>query len=605
MATLPALRPSYTSWTAPGSDGIPGSLRPAPPPQLPPKVLPTTSVSTAGATDAKIVRKGLERAGYGAGRVASASLRAAPAVGVLTSFRDYGIDDPSVDSSAGGTLRALRQGNLGDAGRSLSKGALETGMDLGSSAAKVADILPGVDASGAYNRLLRSTFGDQLIDRTGRTDAPAQAASGPLRASQALPQGMTPSTAVQGRGGASYAALDPRRTDINPADIRLGASRDFTNELNAVPADLPGGMRPGVIIKTEDANGNVTYSGSNVKAGAMMVDGPGRTLRQDGAVTTFNGGTGLAGGYGGTAAPAGPSGFDRGTAGGVGDLGVGYSARLRDQNDLTAASSITLRPEERMAMRENVDQRQQLRMKEEGEMGRAQLTANVSLRNNERNANVAMRGQDLELQGRILPAQQKMLYERQMAVMKGQLLQRAGGDYRAAALMADQLGLPFGEDFRKAVTENQAVARGRVDNAGKMFEGQVIGPDGKPDKAAETRALQLAQSETGGAFGDADVAQQAAELPERLRRARLLESANARRNPLPWNKTPAFSNLPSAAALDTAEYEQVGMLEGAFMPGREWGDHRLRLRDGTTMIFGQDVVDQAGLKTTLRQGAKQ
>jgi hypothetical protein len=125
MATLPALRPSYTSWTAPGSDGIPGSLRPAPPPQLPPKVLPTTAVSTAGASDAKIVRKGLERAGYGAGRVASASLRAAPAVGALAGFGDYGIDDPGFDSSLGGTARAMRQGNLGDAGRSLSKGALD------------------------------------------------------------------------------------------------------------------------------------------------------------------------------------------------------------------------------------------------------------------------------------------------------------------------------------------------------------------------------------------------------------------------------------------------------------------------------------------------
>lgn len=83
------------------------------------------------------------------------------------------------------------------------------------------------------------------------------------------------------------AAADPRRLDMDPSRASLGASRDFTNELSGRPSGklpgLPSDLRQGVVHKTVDAQGRVTYSGRNVGVNGdgetQMVDGTGRTLR--------------------------------------------------------------------------------------------------------------------------------------------------------------------------------------------------------------------------------------------------------------------------------------------------------------------------------------
>ena len=97
-------------------------------------------------------------------RLAGAFAPAAAGADVVSHFNDYKIDDPSVDSSAKGTWNALRRGDFSGAGQSLSKGALEAGMDLGSAAANVADlVVPGTaPVSRAYDGMLRNTFGSQL-----------------------------------------------------------------------------------------------------------------------------------------------------------------------------------------------------------------------------------------------------------------------------------------------------------------------------------------------------------------------------------------------------------------------------------------------------------
>ena len=95
----------------------------------------------------------------------------AAGVDVVSRLGDYRIDDPEVDSSVAGTLRAVKAGDFGGAGRSLSKGALEAGMDVGSFAANTADLFVPGDApvSRAYDRMLRGAFGDQLISNSGNT----------------------------------------------------------------------------------------------------------------------------------------------------------------------------------------------------------------------------------------------------------------------------------------------------------------------------------------------------------------------------------------------------------------------------------------------------
>lgn len=110
---------------------------------------------------------------YGAGKVVGGAVRrlgpAAAGAGVVSSFNDYKINDPEVDSSAAGTFEAIKSGDFAGAGRSISKGALETAMDLGSAGAKAADFFVPGDApvSTAYDKFLRNQFGDQLAPAPG------------------------------------------------------------------------------------------------------------------------------------------------------------------------------------------------------------------------------------------------------------------------------------------------------------------------------------------------------------------------------------------------------------------------------------------------------
>lgn len=82
------------------------------------------------------------------------------------------------------------------------------------------------------------------------------------------------------------AALQPANVDPR--------SRDFTAELNAAPANLPAGLREGVIYKTVDPKtGRVAYSGKNVgydpNTPTQFVDGTGRTLPTRGGLQVVSG----------------------------------------------------------------------------------------------------------------------------------------------------------------------------------------------------------------------------------------------------------------------------------------------------------------------------
>lgn len=86
-------------------------------------------------------------------------------------------------------------------------------------------------------------------------------------------------------------AQDPRLLNGDTSRPELGQSRDFTNELSGRPGgrmpQLPSDLREGVVHKTVDAQGRVTYSGRNVGQWAdgstQMVDGMGRGLKMRGS----------------------------------------------------------------------------------------------------------------------------------------------------------------------------------------------------------------------------------------------------------------------------------------------------------------------------------
>lgn len=186
------------------------------------------AVEDAAVKGSKFVQ-GATRAGRIAGRLASTFGPAAAGADVVSHFNDYKLKDPNVDSSAMGTLRAVGQGDWAGAGRSLSKGAIEAGMDLGSTAAGVADLagyLPGVDhgfATKAYKGMLRNTFGDDLQDNTGGRVLPTAAA----------PQRVAPTAA----------AASPASTAETPTPIDLSQRKQLRDVQTIRDGQIADGMQ--------------------------------------------------------------------------------------------------------------------------------------------------------------------------------------------------------------------------------------------------------------------------------------------------------------------------------------------------------------------------
>lgn len=260
-----------------------------PPGWTPPSAAPTAAPTAASAKAPMPSTGGIRRAGealksgatnlvkspvktlaYGTGNLASKVVKGAPlALGAHTvsHFNDYKIDDPGVDSSAAGTLAAITKGDFAGAGRSLSKGALEASMDLGSAGANLLDyVVPGkAPVSSAYDRMLRNAFGDQLVGPSGATEPPTPTAE---QATAARP-GIRPFTPNEGGRGAGF--KDPRVV----ADPATSLRKDFSGELAGVPQNLPSGLENGRVYKTTDANGRTVYSGRNVRENAGVVDGQG------------------------------------------------------------------------------------------------------------------------------------------------------------------------------------------------------------------------------------------------------------------------------------------------------------------------------------------
>lgn len=95
--------------------------------------------------------------------------RVAGAANMVGNFGSYKLAEDDVDSSAMGTIRHLADGEFGKVGRSLSKGAVETLMDLGGHAAGAVDtFLPGQPVGERYGKFLRGQFGDQLVDKSAQ-----------------------------------------------------------------------------------------------------------------------------------------------------------------------------------------------------------------------------------------------------------------------------------------------------------------------------------------------------------------------------------------------------------------------------------------------------
>ncbi len=222
------------------------------PPQAPAAPAPATTAAAPGGIGAAPANAAGRAYGAGnaAAKVVKGALPTAIGAGVVSDFNNYKINDPEVDSSAAGTFNAVRAGDFAGAAKSASKGALETLMDLGSTVANAADyVVPGkAPVSTAYNDMLKSKFGDLLVDNTAKPAEPPAAA--PV-AAQTAPSGIgaMPTQQVQAAtapaptaptaptalpaGGITY---DPKTKTYSGTDVKEGAS---------ISGGLPGGRGTG------------------------------------------------------------------------------------------------------------------------------------------------------------------------------------------------------------------------------------------------------------------------------------------------------------------------------------------------------------------------
>ncbi|MFM2253808.1 MAG: hypothetical protein RJB68_2145 [Pseudomonadota bacterium] len=147
-----------------------------------------------------------------------------------------------------------------------------------------------VDSMTPFSDIKRTRDAQQKMGAaTPNTAAPNPASGSPDEKAVGTSQRMAGPVGNAGRGVVAPPGTVLDNGNTAPSDPR---SRNFSAELNKVPANLPSDLREGVIHKTVDANGRVTYSGRNVAPGAdgstQMVDGLGKTLQSRGQVLTSN-----------------------------------------------------------------------------------------------------------------------------------------------------------------------------------------------------------------------------------------------------------------------------------------------------------------------------
>ncbi len=233
------------------------------------------------------------------GRVARVASRAAAPAGAALAAVPEVLDtaqvamNPNATGIDVGTQAAQGAARIAGAGLGAA-----TGAGLGALTGPAAPIaVPlGALAGGAYGYYAADKAIEGGRTMAGTDPAAPAARLGEVARPATVPASTVPVRTATGAGAGQQTAgfNDPRNLTQDPSRASLGASRDFTNELAAVPAQLPAGLRLGVINKTQGKNGTTVYSGKDVGPGAMMVDGKGATTVSRGTVNSIDTSAGYA-----------------------------------------------------------------------------------------------------------------------------------------------------------------------------------------------------------------------------------------------------------------------------------------------------------------------
>lgn len=394
---------------------------------------------------------------------------------------------------------------------------------------------------------------------------------------------------------------DPRLVDRDPSRQSLGASRDFTNELAGAPKQLPGGLREGVVYKTKDANGRTVYSGANISGDIQMVDGMGRNLQTRGDVNTLPGMSKEAV----SRALTNPDG-SRWTAN---DNAI-MAANLRDgidpyrgtsrgnaqaQGGMSAGMASIAAAEQKLGVPLGKARRAQAAIDQQGAIA-------------ERTNQTTLRGQDMELQGRLLPKQMEMEMAQRMRQLNAQIYQQSGGDPRKAQEMALRMGMD-GEAFGKLADANQA----RSDKSRQQTRDLLAPAAITKDKDGNDVINPARQAQVEAAVRDAypnfeslPPAEKAAAAQRVLAMENIRAAANDRKDvglrKATGLDTPAFAMNTLPEFVGPAE--EVGFWEGLTTIGAERGDLRVPVKGGGTQHLNRGRLTQAELETLKNNGAQ-
>ena len=385
---------------------------------------------------------------------------------------------------------------------------------------------------------------------------------------------------------------------------------NFDPELAKLPAELPAGMRQGVINRTLDANGRPVYSGSNVGVNPQFVDGAGKAVTPGGFMGEIPGmspslRTAMAG-------PGGPvARVEPGVQGG-GIAGFGPTQAERDLANRRRSAEFYAGSRDR-ATRERG-------MRELDALDRAELAQGqneASLRNAAVQADAARYGADRRLDGDMVQAeattQAASLRGRQASMAAqmerqavSQAMQMAGGDRLTAARILSGMGYDSSKLLSQESAEQGIAIKSREDSEAYLKD-LSLGDDGKVDPGRLARNQALANDITGGKWASATPAQRK-ELQGDVRRGvQILEGLNQYRDTGLLqavgldDSSPAFSSLPNVQG---ATITRVGLVDGAVTPKAGKGDFQISTPSGEVLYVPASALDQASLKMLERMGAK-
>jgi len=386
---------------------------------------------------------------------------------------------------------------------------------------------------------------------------------------------------------------------------------DFTKALRDVPNQLPAGLRDGMVYKTKDAKGNVTYSGRNVTG-----DVSNRMLNGDGtSAGPMRGSLRVASG----APTFGPNGSfvidDQAPSGAAKQAQINATLRNPDGTQWTARDNAVMAAN----LRDGVDpyrgtsrapaQSEDDNIPAIGEFGHNRAVAAKAERDR---LKATLRGQDINMQVAMAPA--KLAAANRDLIMNVMGHKDIGNDPARGAAYLTSIGRPdLAEGLQKQAdaslkmaAESDTLVNNKWKDMQDQFKGQYINPDknGNPEAnaALESRVFArlkrtnpeafrldptqrsqairdaIADEELMGAFGNPRDAGFAALVPEVISQNRLDDRTK---------EIPGKDKLRGTQISD-----RVGGVRGALSPNLEAGDYMLRTPEGRqTLNLGKLSAD--------------